>query len=403
MPDRFDRLVRLFGAVPTIESQKRKDEASASHLPTGRWLQEGVYALEQAFSLEEKVGKKPLLSLPQALETLKPWGSTSPLVFLDLETTGLAGGTGTYAFLCGIGTLEERHFRVRQIFLSSPAFEQNWLETLQSLLPKETGFATYNGKRFDMPLLLTRFALLRSNPSWTELGHLDLLPLARSLFRKQLPSCSLFDVESRILGLKREGDDVPGWQVPQLYAEFLLTRDASNLRGVFYHNRMDILAMAALAVHVSDLLLGKESEARSLLSAGEVWSKRGHAERAVRLWEACTCLHEGQVEALWRLGHAARKEGRYEKAASLWEEALSLGQNPPPTELYIDLAKLYEHRLKQPHRALERAREALRLYEKSHPRAFWDARDRLAYDALKHRVDRLERRFRLREGPHLSS
>ncbi|NIN67978.1 MAG: hypothetical protein GTO63_25380, partial [Anaerolineae bacterium] len=37
--------------------------------------------------------------------------------FLDVETTGLAGGTGTYAFLVGIGWFEERDFHVRQLFM----------------------------------------------------------------------------------------------------------------------------------------------------------------------------------------------------------------------------------------------------------------------------------------------
>ena len=37
--------------------------------------------------------------------------------FLDTETTGLAGGTGTCAFLIGVGSIEPAGFRLRQFFM----------------------------------------------------------------------------------------------------------------------------------------------------------------------------------------------------------------------------------------------------------------------------------------------
>ncbi|MCF7935352.1 MAG: ribonuclease H-like domain-containing protein [Synergistales bacterium] len=324
-------------------------EAPAPHnLPTGEWLDEGVYGMEQSI---------PATAFPYHKEReplLGPWGEALPPLFIDLETTGLAGGTGTYAFLAGIGFFREDRLVVRQLFLATPAAESRWLSRILQSLPTETaGLVTYNGKRFDIPLLETRHILTGVGSPWYGMGHLDLLHMVRRLWKKELDSCSLGNVERHILGFLRSGEDVPGWEVPQRYHHFLETGDAAPLEGVFYHNREDILSLARIRSRIAALMEGDATSAEHL-SAGDAWASRGETERARHHWE----LAIPRGEAHWRLGMAAKGNGTWEQAEGHFREARRQG------ERYLDcceeLAKIYEHRLKDIDRALAETEGALR-------------------------------------------
>ena len=163
----------------------------------------------------------------------------SRLVCLDTETTGLAGGTGTCAFLIGLGAPEGVQFAVRQYFLRDYPEEKAILAALAEALEAYDGVITFNGKTFDIPLLETRYALARMKSPFTRLVHLDLLHPARRLWKLRLESCELQNLEKNVLGIFREGD-VDGSEIPALYFDYLRTGDPKGLAPVFFHNTLTL-------------------------------------------------------------------------------------------------------------------------------------------------------------------
>lgn len=388
MNDRMSRLRRMMGdPVPAV---KRPGQENVSNLPEGgEWIAQGVYLLETFHPLGEALGNTTLEALPLASDRLSPWGGATPACFLDLETTGLAGGTGTYAFLAGIGTLEAGALKVRQVFLSSPSREPEWLEAVEGFVPSGAGFVTYNGRRFDLPLLQTRAILARREPFRVGSPHLDLLWLARSLWRCSLPSCRLGEVERSILGVQREVEDVPGWQIPSLYADFLRTRDALPLAGVFLHNRLDILSLAALKAHVGRIVAGEINRGQELLLAGDLWASRGEWDQAANFWRNALDAPESRGEAMLRLASRAKAEKQWDAAVDLWEQSRSTCR--PSLSVLEELAKAYEHRLHKLGEALSRAEEGLRQLESR--RAFGGSSWLIERQAWVHRIERLKKKI----------
>ena len=165
--------------------------------------------------------------------------------YLDTETTGLAGGTGTCAFLVGVGSVEESGFRVRLFFMRDYDEEGAMLHGLARHLARFDVLFTYNGKSFDVPLLETRYRMQRQRNPLAALGHVDLLHPARRLWSARMPNCRLATLEAAILGFARHGD-IPGSLIPQRYFDFLRTRHGAPLGPVFHHNVRDILSLACL-------------------------------------------------------------------------------------------------------------------------------------------------------------
>lgn len=386
MKPALSRLERMLG--PAKQPRKEAPAKGPRNLPAGEWIAEGVYRIRHSYPCKTLIGNAPLADEEAPMDHLEHWGATEPSLFLDLETTGLAGGTGTYAFLAGLGRFEENQFVVDQIFLSTPAAEGAWLEVVEHLITPSSGFVTYNGKRFDVPLLETRHILQRRSPSWDGNSHLDLLHLARAFWKRTLPTCRLADVERHILGLEREGTDVPGALVPELYRLFLEDGNALPLNGVFYHNRMDILSLAALRTRLAFLLDGEDGDERERIAAGDLWFRRGHHERAGQIWDRA-CRSGKCAPALERLADLARKRQDWEEAAALWEKALPLTSRP--IEVLVELAKVFEHRTKETAKALKMTERALEIVMER--RAFMGPSWRGEREALLHRADRLNRKL----------
>ncbi len=165
--------------------------------------------------------------------------------FLDTETSGLAGGTGTYAFLVGVGRIAPDGFRVRQFFMRDYGEEASLLHGLAEHLKQFRVLVTYNGRIYDQPLLEARYRMARRRPPFADLQHFDLLFGARRLWKLRFDSCRLVELENRILGVEREGD-LPGEMIPYVYFNFLRTREIFRLVPVFHHNAIDILTLACL-------------------------------------------------------------------------------------------------------------------------------------------------------------
>jgi hypothetical protein len=289
--------------------------------------------------------------------------------FLDTETTGLAGGSGTYAFLIGVGRITRDGFRVRQFFMREYAEERSVLAALEAHLQEFEVLITYNGKSYDQPLLETRYRMSRHKPPFARLGHLDLLFGARRLWKLRLESCRLIQLEQQILGVFREGD-VPGELIPYVYFEYLRSREAQRLVPIFHHNAMDILTLACLTAIVpaafrstdqaSLLRLGvRRGEdlagiARWLLAAGEPEQALELFKRAVDRGLPDNLL----FRALWEIALLEKKLARPHAALRLFTE-LAGCRNEYRVCALEELAKFYEHTENNYSIALEFTRQAL--------------------------------------------
>lgn len=250
----------VFGRIPPPQPQQSTNKIDVSGLPEGDWVARGVYRMEREIPYGRQYGHRALNDPSSSGELLSSWGGSRRTVYLDLETTGLSGAKGAYAFLVGLGFNTESSFKVVQLFMAGPAWEKNWLWCLESELPEDDyGLVTYNGKAFDLPMLRIRYRLAKSAPIWEGHPHMDLLMLARRFYRGRLPSCSLSSIEQRILGVHRSTEDIPGRDIPAIYTRYLSSSDASPLRGVFYHNTLDVISMAVLQIHIAGLTEQKDN------------------------------------------------------------------------------------------------------------------------------------------------
>jgi uncharacterized protein YprB with RNaseH-like and TPR domain len=291
-------------------------------------------------------------------------------IFLDTETSGLSHGTGTYVFLVGIGQYSKDTFTVKQYFMKDLPEEISLLFLVNEVLNQGGIFVTYNGKCFDIPLLQTRF-VYSSMPTRIEtLPHLDLLHFSRRIWKDRIGSCSLSNVESQILGVRRIGD-VPGSLIPSIYFEYLRTRNAQILQPVFYHNCQDILSLAALLNHVVRLMniaycSETHQEPGDIYGVGKIYESLGELNAA----EICYTLvianghtkYEKQ-NALWSLSMLMKRQQRMEEAAMLWKQLVDIGTYVGIAP-YIELAKYYEHKVKDYVTARHFVNEAMKVMDK---------------------------------------
>ena len=292
--------------------------------------------------------------------------ATAPFLFVDLETTGLSGGAGTYAFLIGVGCFDEQgDFVTRQHVLDRLADERLLLQSVADDLSAAGALVSFNGKSFDLPLLETRFHYHRLPWTCDRLPHVDVLHPARRFWRSDPravhldePTCSLGALERSVLGAKRD-DDIPGLEAPGRYFQFLRSGDAGPLAGVLAHNRVDLLSLAGLTVRLLRLLDVGVNEARTMREAvalGRLYERAGLPGRAVNAYEGALRLEqpgEGvvvrtvlRVDALRALALLARRSRRYLDAAARWRDVLRVPMCPPAVarEAAEALAIHHEHR-----------------------------------------------------------
>ncbi len=170
----------------------------------------------------------------------------------DTETTGLAGGTGTRAFMIGAADWSPAGLRLRQLTITALAAESAMLRTFADWLDSATVLVSYNGKSYDAPLLATRYRLARLENPLSGLIHLDLLHPVRRRWRGDWPNCRLATAENRLLGVERE-DDLPGSEAPRAWLDYLRGGSAHDLRRVFEHNAQDLRSLAGILLRLSRL------------------------------------------------------------------------------------------------------------------------------------------------------
>jgi hypothetical protein len=306
------------------------------------------------------------------------------LLFLDTETTGLAGGTGTYAFLVGVARIDGDRLRVTQLFMRDLDEEPALIAALAPLLERATGIVTFNGGGFDVPLLETRFILQRRR--WpASLPHVDLMPPARRVWGEWLDDCRLGTLEQRVLRVVRERD-VPGSVIPSLYFQFLRRRTAAPLRDVIAHNRHDVLALVGLLGWLGRALHGGATlRAEEHAGLGRLW-ERTDVARACACFEAALAAGldgAGAHAVRLRLARWEKRRARWTAARALWETATTTTAfDPRPWE---ELAKFHEHRA----RDLSEARAVVMRALDLAAAAGAEAR---VVEAFAHRLARLERR-----------
>jgi uncharacterized protein YprB with RNaseH-like and TPR domain len=347
----------------------------------------------------------------------------SRVVFFDIETTGLSGGAGMIAFLVGCGWFEpDQGFTVRQFFLTGPAGERALLELLEGIFAQASLLVTFNGRTFDLPVMDMRWAFHRRDTPTLGLPHFDMLPPARRLWgrvspaerqtrpldtrryasgerdtsrgsgprfgerdvprgsglpygeRDPTPSCSLSSLERSVLGFHRLAD-VPGFEIPTRYFQFLRTGDASAIEGVLEHNRHDLISLAAVTSHA--LWLGREGpdacrQSSEQVGLGRLYERAGDEARAARAYEmAAASAHdpEARRHALARLAVLMRRGDRHEEAAAAWEGVLAPASGPASTSTSTAVSAASASTsaaaagARRPLSALERrAAEALAIY-----------------------------------------
>jgi hypothetical protein len=380
----------------------KPDSLSIDSVVAGNFLatpRGDVFIAEQSYPSNYIYGSAPLLS-SFPLSFISQWANDPAIenfpltkfAFLDTETSGLSVGTGTYAFLVGVARFTSDQFVLKQFFMRDPAEEPALLEGLANFLAPCEALVTFNGKAFDAPLLTTRYRLHQIPNPYKDYSHLDLLPLARRLWRDRLESRALKYLEEHVLGLTRSTEEVPGYEIPWLYFDYLRTGDARPMAGVFYHNAMDVVAMAALLAHMNEMMQnpydGKVQHGLDFIALGKLFEDLGHWDEAARLFERG--LESGLDEAdfgvaVRRLSILQKKRGDLGEAIRLWESAAEQGH----LYAFIELAKHYEHKERDAKSALKWTRSALEQAEKidlpAYVRKFW-------IGEIEHRMERLKRK-----------
>jgi uncharacterized protein len=379
-------------AVP--EQLRRRAEELAERLASavdGEWVTgpSGGYVRVEPPPIDLPIDRERLGQLPDSAPP------DVPLVCLDTETTGLVTGTGTVAFLVGLGTWTGDRFRQVQLLLPDHAAEPALLDALASAIPAGSWLVTYNGRGFDWPLLVGRYRMNRRAPP-AHAGHLDLLPFVRRVFRHRLTDARLRTVEAELLGFHR-GHDLDGAEIPGRYLEFLRRGTAWPLAEVVRHNHEDVRSLARLLAH-AEARLGADAE-RRMAPVGDLAGLARSFHRVGLHDEALDCLEvaleappersvarrswstilttraDAPDEQTSRRGYdreallvqrarVLRRLGRHDEALATWRD-LGLGGGPWAGVAWIEVAKILEHRRRDPIGALEACGRADRIAERA--------------------------------------
>lgn len=278
-------------------------------------------------------------------------------LFIDTETTGLSRGAGTVAFLIGYGRFINVKLEVTQVLMRDYPQETLLLEDCLTRIKDSGCLITYNGLTFDLPLLQGRLIMNRLRADFMEKPHLDLLHIARRVFKLRLGRVPLTKLEEAVLGLKRK-EDLPGAMVPARYFEYLQKRDEDLLSEILEHNLQDIVSLARIFLAIAGLYQNPHLAAchQDLFSIGRAFEKMGKKDRAIACYKACSDKTVRDL-ARFRMAEICRKSKRDEEAVLNFEALQRDGAQT--ARVFIGLAKIYEHRYRQPRRALEIARQGM--------------------------------------------
>lgn len=357
--DLSERLQRIVGAP---KSQAKKSSIPLEELVSGEWSQKGQSKVFVAFSSRTWTTKQRTYSRLKNFVGLGTDISPEKVLFLDTETTGLAGGTGTYAFMVGLGFLDSGKFQTVQLFMPKFSDEPHMLSILREYFDGKTHIVTFNGKTFDIPLLETRYLMMRERNPFSEFDHLDLLHTSRIIWKKRLQSCSLQSLECNLFRKIREGD-IPGELIPEVYFDYIRTNNPTDMARVFEHNQQDVVSMMSLLEMIGSIFETPDSpffeDPIEQLSVGQYLWKKGFSCEGMEYMQRATDTPNKKLrdEAMFALGRLCKKQGEFEKAAKHFENVC---HDPYQViEALVEQAKHFEHRTKDIGRALEATEKAM--------------------------------------------
>jgi len=313
------------------------------------------------------------------------------MLFFDMETTGL-GGSGTVAFLIGFGSVTADGFQVRQYFLPDYPDEEAMLEAVHAEIDPESIIVSYNGKSFDIPILQDRLVLQRIDRNLKFAAHLDLLHPVRRLYRRRLRYCNLANIEREVFGLQRY-NDIPGELIPAVYFNWLTNDDTELLDRVMDHHIQDIATLYFLVHHLAAVQDDPRkiiSDPDDVFSLARMFEKRREFSRVCRMLDDFTEITESndRHDIVFMHSLAHKRNNQIERAVALWETLIG-HDGPEALAASIELAKYYEHRLKDYKKALELTLAA---------RAVCPENQTIQAD-IKKRINRLERKLAARRNP----
>ncbi|MCR8641587.1 ribonuclease H-like domain-containing protein [Paenibacillus sp. N1-5-1-14] len=385
-----------------------------AHLVTNEWgsfiLRRKVYP-STAFHGNYELSM--LRSYVSSLEAFQKEGQVEviatqeQLLFFDTETTGLGVGAGNVPFMIGMGYYEDDSFIMEQMFIRNASEERAMLHYFLERLKKCTHIVSYNGKTFDWPLVLSRLVMNRMASECPELQHIDLLHCSRSVWKHTLPTCKLSTVEEDRLGVHRH-DDVPGSLAPILYFQYLAEGNPTILSGVFDHNELDVLSLAALSIHFAKLLDGvvltsdvpTEERFRCAL-----WlEKMGRTELAEERMDEILqeiLLSCSENDRIWRgdvpvqMAAWYKKRGITKYAVALWQRLIDYSTDRFGTSVqpFVELAMHYEHRERNLVKALHYAQSGEQMLRKRKSLNRYSNVDSTPLSEMTHRIQRLKRKL----------
>ena len=278
----------------------------------------------------------------------------SSLLFLDTETTGL-GGTGAVAFLVGCGSYVDGGFEVRQYIIPDYSDETAMLEALQDELSGDKMIVTYNGASFDLPLLRGRMILNRVARDINISRHIDLLHATRRLFKRRLSDCTLMNIERELFRFFRK-DDVPGYLIPSIYFDWLSEQRLDGMNAVLHHNRLDIISLCFLIAFIGHAFQtdgASLDRVDDLHSLARVYNRRKETSLVMDLYQRINKQTVDYLPEDITLFHSLvfKRAGEFGLAVDLWKK-LSQSLSKESYFANLELAKYYEHKIKDLARAL---------------------------------------------------
>jgi uncharacterized protein YprB with RNaseH-like and TPR domain len=340
-PSLAARLQRLAARESTAPRHK-PDLASIARALRGDVCSDGVIIVERALPLTHVHGRVPFARICEAPLDFFAGGvepDRAKLLFIDTETTGLSGGTGTVAFVLGLARIRGHSVEVRQYLLTSFAGEAAMLAHALEWIAPDTHLVSFNGKSFDAPLLATRYLLALRRDPMAGLPHIDLLHRTRAAFARRWTDCRLQTAEQALLKLFRT-DDVPGHLIPQIWTAWLQQGDTSGFGGVVEHNRIDLLSLIALAGVLAQTYTEPGRTDADPLGLARAHRRAGDATAARRHLEECgpALTDEARLE----LAALHAREAQWHKAVALWEQLAARNSYAAMERLAI----YHEHRLR---------------------------------------------------------
>jgi uncharacterized protein YprB with RNaseH-like and TPR domain len=319
-------------------SRAKGDPAVLAAAMDGEFIADGVMLIQRMLPLTHRHGRIRLADVASAPAELPMPGAATggDMMFLDTETTGLAGGTGTAVFMVGAARICGAQLTVRQYLLTAFSGEAAMLEHLRGWIGDAATLVTYNGKSFDLPLLRDRYRLSGFRDRFAPDAHLDLLHPVRRLFDRRWPDCRLVSVEERLLGYRRE-NDMPGSQAPLAWFDFIHGGDGGRLPRVAEHNLWDLVSLAALLPALAEAFRRPGAFTACPYGAARAWLAAGDEDRALEVLSADPrALDERSALELARL---YRRQRQWHEAVAIWEGLAAGGSHAAAEEL----AKYHEH------------------------------------------------------------